>query len=442
MKERIILTIALLLPVISYSQDLPRIFRISLKEAREIAVRNNPDLKVKELDIRISKAQADQSKLRRIPQIYGDFNMQRNLIIPVTPVPANAFRPDAPEGELVPLRFTTKWTSNTGLNAEINLFNPQIRSELAEARIQSEIKKIEKEADENDLRYNLDEAYAAVVIATEQLNLAVMDTLTNYDVWKMSQEQFDAGRLQQSNLNQIRADLNSSRNNFAEAQKILLQAKAELLLLMGYKPSDGTTIELTDSIESLFISYQNSTDTVSIALKKIKQEELLLHTQLNNTKAGYLPTISLKGYYGASYFDNNLEIFKGNNWYGNSFVNLGVRLPITESLERSKKITEIRLQTESNRLAYISQQNRNHLERLQAARDIAFLEKKYLLSKENFVLAADNYRIANQQYDNGRLLIADLSKVNYAYQLEKNSYLNVAYDYIIAKMRLERAQKN
>lgn len=444
MKERIILLIASILPVFLYAQQPQQLLRISLKEAREIAIQYNPALKIKELDIRISTAQAEQTKLRRIPQVYGDFNMQRNLIIPVTPVPANAFRPDAPEGELIPLRFTTKWTSNTGLNADIDIFNPQKRSELAEARIQSLIKTIEKEADENDLRFNLNEAYAAAVIATEQLNLAVMDTLTNYNVWKMSREQFDAGRLQQSNLNQVRADLNNSRNNFEEARKILLQAKAELLLIMGYQPSDETSIELTDSIPSLFLSYQQSTgtDTGSIALKKLKQEESLLNTQLNNARSGFLPSISLKGYYGASYFDNNLEIFKGNNWYGNSFMSLGVRLPITESLERSKKLTEIRFQAESNRLAFLSQQNKNQLTKLQAKREIEFLEKKYLRSIENYNLAADNYKIAYQQYNSGRILIADLSKANYAYQLEKNNYLNVAYNYIIAKMKLEKAQKN
>lgn len=444
MKERIILLIASLLPVILFSQDPPPSFRISLKEAREIAFRNNPDLKIKELDIRIASAQADQSKWRRIPQIYGDFNLQRNLIIPVTPVPANAFRPDAPEGELIPLRFTTKWTSNTGLNADINLFNPQKRSELAEARIQTEIKKIDKEAEENDLLFNLDEAYAAAVIATEQVSLAVSDTITNHDVWKMSREQFTAGRLSQSNLNQVRADLNSSRNNFAEAQKILLQAKAELLLIMGYNPAEHTSVELSDDVESLFVAFQNNSniDSGSIALKKLREEDRLLHTQLQSAKAGYLPTISIKGYYGASYFDNNMEIFKGNNWYGNSFMSLGVRLPITESIERSKKITEIRLQTEVNRLAFNSQHNKNQLEILQAKRDISFLENKYLLSKENYKLAVDNYRIAKEQYDSGRLLIADLSRASYAYQLEKNNYLNVAYDYIIAKMKLGRANRN
>jgi len=444
MKERILVFAGLLLSALVQAQTPSSPMRLSLEEARAIALKNNPDLQIKQLEVNITKAQADQARLRRIPLIYGDFNMQRNLIIPVTPVPANAFRPDAAEGELIPLRFTTKWTSNAGLNAELNIFNPERRTELAEARLQTQIRETEKEAEEIDLRYNLDEAYAAAIIAAEQLKLAASDTLNNYTVWKMSKEQFDAGRLMQADLNKVKADLNNAKNNFEEAEKIWKQAKAELMVTMGYPPSDEAALELTDDIESLFSSYQQSqiSSNESIALKKLQQEAGLLNTQLNSTKAGYLPSIVLKAYYGASYFDNRFEIFKGNTWYGNSFINLGVRLPITEGLERSKKLAEIRLQTESNRLSYLSQQNKNELERLEATRDIAILEKKYLRSKENYDLAADTYRIAQQQYESGRLLIGDLSKSNYAYQLEKNNYLNVAYDYIIAKMKLEKAVRN
>ncbi|WP_407427165.1 TolC family protein [Arcticibacter sp.] len=444
MKERIIILAVLFSSACIYAQTSPGPLRISLQEAQKIALENNPDLKIRELDIRIAEAQVAQSRLRRIPQIYGDFNMQRNLIIPVTPVPAYAFRPDAAQGELIPLRFTTKWTSNTGLNADVDIFNPQKRAELAEANIQAEIRKTERESEENDLSYNLSEAYAATVIALEQLKLSVADTLVNHNVLKMSEEQFAAGRLMQADLNQVKTDRNKALNNWGEAQKILQQTKAELMVLMGYEPSDGITIELTDDIESLYTFYQRdkTSEPQSITLKKLKQEEDLLRSQLNNTKAGFLPAISLKGYYGASYFDNNLEIFKGNNWYGNSFISLGLRMPITEGLERSKKLTEIRFQSEANRLAYLSQQNKNQLALLETQREIVFLETKYLRSKQNYALAADTYRIAQQQYDSGRLLIGDLSKSSYGYQLEKNNYLNVAYNYIIAKMKLDKALKN
>lgn len=441
MKDKILTLTGFLLAALVQAQSQPTNLRLSLQEARELALKNNPDLKIKALDVRISNAQTDQARLRRLPQVYGDFNMQRNLIIPVTPVPANAFRPDAPQRELIPLRFTTKWTSNTGLNADIDIFNPQKRAELAEARIQSEIRETERETQENDLRHNIDEAYAAAVIAGEQLNLAAADTLTNFTVWKMSTEQFAAGRLMQEDLNKTKTDFNNSKSNFEEALNIWKQAAAELMVMIGYPPSDEAKIELTDDIQSLFTFFRQAVSNAgeSTALKQIKQEEELLNTQLSSTKAGFLPAITLKGYYGASYFDNRFEVFKGNNWFGNSFISLGLRLPITEGLERSKKLTEIRLQTESNKLAYTSQQNKNRLDSLEAVREIAILEKKYQRSRENYDLAAENYRIAQQQYESGRLLIGDLSKSNYAYQLEKNNYLNVAYDYILAKIKLEKA---
>src|SRR5690554_5809984 len=99
---------------------------LSLEEARRIVIEHNPDFSINRLEVNIVKEAQKQVELKRIPQIYGDFNLQQNLIIPSTPVPAKAFDPNAGDDELMLLRFTTKWTSNVGVNASYDLFNPAL----------------------------------------------------------------------------------------------------------------------------------------------------------------------------------------------------------------------------------------------------------------------------------------------------------------------------
>src|SRR5690554_6593446 len=134
----------LLIALSSYAQTPTIRLELSLEEARRIALENNPDFNISRLEIGIAKEAQKQSELKRIPQIYGDFNLQRNLIIPSTPVPAKAFNPNAGEDELMLLRFTTSWTSNVGVNASYDLFNPTLRGEAKEAAIESEIKETDQ----------------------------------------------------------------------------------------------------------------------------------------------------------------------------------------------------------------------------------------------------------------------------------------------------------
>lgn len=426
------------MPFFINAQQHPVKMRLSLEEATAIALKNNPKLLAKSLDVQITKEVTAQAKWKRIPQIYTDFNLQRNLIIPVTPVPANTFNPNAPEGEILPLRFATKWTANTGINAQIDLFNPQKRQAVKEAEIQEEISGLQKEKEENELYFEVSTAYATALIASVQVKLSVEDTLTKFRILEMSQQQFDLGRLTLISLNQVKTDRNATLSNFEEAEKIFNNSKAQLLYYLGYEPVAEVEIEFSDSIESLFLLNQtdlNIDSTQSFALKNLQQNELLINTQINGAKAGYLPLLSMRAYYGANYFDKNFDLFKSSNWNGNSFLNVGVRIPITEGVDRQKKINQLKLQKVANTLAFKDQQHKNKLDLLEVSREADFYQKKYLLTLANFKIAEKNLQLTEQQYNSGRLLISDLYKSNYSYQQEKTNYLNMAYNFIIAKMK-------
>ncbi|WP_432713604.1 TolC family protein, partial [Pedobacter sp.] len=235
MNTRLILILVMFsLPHLVNAQHGPEKLRLSLKDAAALASNNNPTFKAKSLDLKIAAEAVEEAKLKRIPQVYADFNLQRNLIIPITPVPSNAFNPNAPEGEITPLRFNTKWTANSGLNANVDLFNPQKRQDVKVAKIQQEISKLEQEDAENKLHFDVSNAYAQALIAREQQHLAAIDTLTKARISKMSKEQFDAGRITLIELQQTTADRNNTLNHFEETEKIFQQAQAQLLYFLGY----------------------------------------------------------------------------------------------------------------------------------------------------------------------------------------------------------------
>lgn len=429
------------LPVISFAQEqLP----LTLERAKALATENNPEIAAGRLDESINGEAVAAARLNRLPQVYADFNMQRNIIIPVTPVPANAFDPTAPEGKLQPLRFTTKWTANTGINASYDLFNPQQKLAVAEAEIKGKITKLENESRTHDILFEVSKAYVEALIAAEQLRLSVADTQTKTTRLQLSQQQFDEGRMTLATLNSIKADRNNTLNTFEEAQKIYVNSKAQLLYTLGYAPDAAMEIQFVDSLEGLFAAYQRSfgIDSLnSIALNKLKLNEDLLSNQITAAQKSNLPSLVLKGYYGANYFDNSFEILKSANWNGNSFVNIGLRLPLSERFARQREIRQLELQKEANRLRYTYERNKNRLDYDAAVRDAAMYAKNYARARENFLLAEKNLQLAEQQFAGGRLLLNELNSVAYDYEKEKNNYLNLAYNYILSMLNVEKLIK-
>lgn len=453
MKLIIILAFGLLSSSL-FAQQRPTSLALSLEEARALALKNNPKLAAGALDLKRNAEKIAEAKLKRIPQVYADMNLQRNLVIPVTPVPANAFNPDAAEGELRPLRFSTKWTANAGLNANIDLFNPQAKLAVQEAKVNTQLNQLDYTGLEIQLAYDVAQAYIAALIAKEQLRLSVADTSTKAEILKITEQQFREGRLLLSALNQVKTERNTGLNNFEEARQILENRQAELLYYLGYSPEDAIKLEFLDSLDTLFLAFQKSADTLSLPIsadtdlgmeglagRKLLQSNLLLDQQIKASLRAYLPAVTLKGYYGANYFDNNFELFKGQNWNGNSFINLGLRVPITEGMERQKRINQYRLEKQANDLRYQDQYFKRKLDYLSAFGEAAVLERNYRRVQENFILAEKNLRLAEQQFAAGRLLLTDLQQINYQFQLEKNNYLQLAYNFISAKLNLEKLSR-
>lgn len=414
---------------------------LSLDEARRIAVEHNPDFNINALEVDIAKEAQKQAELKRIPQIYGDFNLQQNLIIPSTPVPAKAFDPNAGDDELMLLRFTTKWTSNVGVNASYDLFNPALQGEVKEAAIESEIKETDHLLAKNQLLFDVGNAYYACLIALEQVRLAEVDSLSKFKIAEMTQKQFDAGRATLTVLNEVKLDQNNSRSNFQEASKIFKNSKEKLLVLLGYSPADSIVISFKKELGELLTDAEtlDIQEYSSLNLQKLQQQSTLTDIQLNTARNGFLPTLSLNGYYGSRYYDNSFELFKGGNWFGNSFINIGLRVPITEGIDRVKKISQLKIQQQIIAESIRSQRNKQQLDINTFRDDVNYYEEEFKRKKENIAMAEENLKLATQQYEKGRILISDYYSGVYTFQKERTAYLESLYKLFVSKLSLEKA---
>lgn len=437
----LVITAACFFQVSAQETALPE--KLSLKAAQQIALKNNPDMEVSRLNTAVSQRQAEEARAGRIPNVYANYDLRRNLIVPTTPVPAKAFDPDAPADELIPLRFSSRWASNAGLNVTFDLFNPQTRGRIKEVAQQALMRQTDETMAADGLAFKVKEDYAACIIAVKQLELAAADTMAKTKILAVTRDQYNAGRLKITDLDQAEGDKNETVSNYLKAARILASARTQLLADMGYDLSKAYSFSFSDSIPGLLSGYERKENAhwENSSLHKQEQQKELTQIQLDNAREAVLPTVSLKGFYGANYFDNNFDLFSRENWYGNSYAGISVNIPITEGLDRARKTATLRVQRDADEAGYRAQQNQIQLKKIQADQEIAFRKRDLQYKEKSMKLARENFQTATAQFSAGRLLRDDLARSGYSCRKAETAYLQAAYDFLLAEMTLEKVSK-
>ncbi len=431
-------------PARSQQKELPN--SLSLEDAISIAIENSNNLKVKAFNSQIALEKVGEAQYKLIPSVYANYDLQRNLIIQTTVVPANAFNSSAPAGELTPLRFGTNWSSTIGLNASVKVFDASIYGNIKEKKAEAKLAATEQALSKVELEAELSLAYIECVIALVQIDLAADDTLNSSNNLKAIKEKLDNGRVKITDFQQAKIDFNNATSRLSEANKVFTIAKTKLIYYLGYAQQE-ITLSFKDNLQTLYAKFsQMQKDDYefknSLSFTKLNQQIDINQIRLENTKKGFLPTLSLNGFYGGNYFNNQFKITNTDYWFGNSFVALSLRVPITEGIDRKKRMNQLQLQ------AKVEAQNLNadfikkDYEWAKVKQEVAFAEKELKIKEANMQLAEKNYQLSLQLFQEGRIVATELSQADFLYKQAKNSYLQISYNYIQAVIQQNKIKKS
>ena len=435
----LLLSITLLLP----AQELhPE--RLTLEETIAYALEHAPERIRQKLMVDEAAIELDEARLQQLPDIYASGDLRRNLIIPSTPVPAHLFDPDASEGELMYLRFNTTWNATAGLNLSYDLFSPEKVNRMGEQKLQLKIQQYDEMISEKELREQIAIAYAECVIAGEQLRSCRQDTTYYALLLRNAGDLYEKEQLSLVEKNKTQKAYNESVANCLRAEKIVTDTRANLLFLAGAEviPQTVATLQLEEDIPTLLSKMEQhaSTAVTGKELEVMKQQErvLLAALRIGSAEWKYAPTLSLNGYLGTNYYNNELRLFNDRYWRGNSYLGLSLKIPISRSLTTAKEVSRLKLQQRLEEATLLEIRNRLEKERLEKASQLAVQRKSYHLSEENLAMSEQNLEAAQMQYEKEYILQQELLSEQLKAQLARQSYLQAAYDLFTGLVTMEK----
>jgi outer membrane protein TolC len=195
----------------------------------------------------------------------------------------------------------------------------------------------------------------------------------------------------------------------------------------------------TDKIETLILQ-----EDIQTLLQKIKQrlrsdysdlEEArqlevvdLAALRIRSASLKYAPTLTLNGYYGTNYYNNEFSLFNNDYWRGNSYIGLSLRIPITQSLNTAKEVSRLHLRKmiESENLREI--RNNRNKERLKELTLLRAREENYQLNQQNWEMSQQNSLAFQMQFDKGYIQQSDLLNEQQKIKQTRHQFLQSAYD--------------
>ena len=376
-----------------------------------------------QLQSQILQQELLEIKTNRIPVFYIDANTQRNLITPTTPVPAIAFDPNAREGAIIPLKFATKWSSKAGLQVEWNIFDPKRKVEEKQKQLEIQKSELEQKLTLQNWKKEATLAYASIVFATEQYNQAQEETKIYQEIVSINKERYEAGRESSANYIAAQQELERHKIHVYESWSILQEADQEL--------RKYTNLDSIQNLSSNFNDIKNDIqglDNTNYDVKSLEVDKNISDLQLASVKKLLLPTLSFNGYLGEQYFSNELKLSRKEDWFGNSFANLAVRIPLSGYFTTQPTIRKIALNADfiDKQLQDIT--HNDNIDAIQRKLKMITVEKKIESFHKIEKLALQNKNEQHEAYKAGRILLTDYSQALMNYKKAKQDIWQAEYD--------------
>ena len=413
---------------------------VSLTQAVNIALKNNPTVHAASAYADAAQRAIDAAKAGYLPQlnfsegvtrgnnpvyVFGTLLTQRqftaanfDLGFLNTPPPVDNFR--------------------TQFSASMPLYDfGRTSGRVKNARIQARgVREVASRTDQSVV-FDVINAYLNGLLAREQVRVAkAAVAMAQADLDRASARE-QQGLAVASDVLSAQAQLAQAKENLIRAQNGVAISQAALNVAMGV-PEDTAT-QTQGKLAAVQVSIG---DLASLQQQALKQRPDYHEAQLQTEKAEnsvslarkeYLPRIDMMGSWEQ---DNQTFASRGgNNWVAGATLTFNIfnggarRAQVAESKAYQRRAEAMRSQMESA----VRLQVREAYLNLNAAR------QRVEVSRDSAAQAAESLRILQNRYDAGLVTIMDVLRAETMRTSAQNNHLNAVYDYRLAFAALELA---
>ncbi|WP_293672044.1 TolC family protein [uncultured Parabacteroides sp.] len=420
---------------------------LDIGKALEIALSENPTVKVADKEIQKKKYAQKGSYASLFPQISFAADYNRTLKKQVmymdgfdmgsTEIPGMEDMPSMDEG--IEVGRDNNWS--LGFNASVPLVNAALWKSLSISAVDVEMAIEQARSSKIAMVNQVKKSYYGVLLASDSYRVfkeSYDNAMENYlDI----KQKFDQGTVAEYDLIRANVTVKNSEPNMLQAENALVLAKWQLKALLGMDLDINIECEgqLSDFKSNLFGDFL-STDTTLADNTDLRQMDIQakqLDKTLTMQKFDYLPTLSLTGMYQWTAMNNDFK-FKNYLWNPYSMIGVSLSIPIFSGGSKFYKIKQTRNTIEQLNLQREDTQRNLQLAIKQYVDNMNTCVKRFDASQKGVEQAERGYMIAQKRYDTGAGTLLEMNDSELALTQAKLNFNQAIYDYMVAKADLEK----
>jgi outer membrane protein len=437
--DKILLVIALMSILTLMSIQAQDTLSVSLPQALEIALTENPTIKVATMEIQ----RVDYSKKEKFAALYPNISAvgsyqrsikKQKVFFNIPGMPPN------PDG----FEMGQDNTVNTGFSASLPIISPTLWASLKMTETDLQLTLESARSSKVSLINQVSKAYYAILLTQDQYSVVKRSFQNTSENARIIYSKFQQGTV--SEFEWIRADVQvkNASANLVSTQSAVNMSILQLKMLLGLDMYTGLKVQgsLSDFEKNIYsdvlsidtTSLSANTDLIQFDLKA-KQLDHALKMQ----KANWWPTLA------ASF--NYMYMSMGNdgtplNWFPTSSVALQLNIPIFQGGARVYKQKQLQIQKSELSLQRDNLRRGLEFQTITSLDNIKKSLEKISSNRDGLRQAEKAVSIAKKLYEVGSATYLELSNAEVAYIQAGLMYNQSIFDYLSAKADLEKLLGN
>ena len=405
---------------------------LTLDKALEIALDENPTIKVAAEEIALKKVASKEAWQSLLPEASLNGSLDHTI--------------KAAEMKLNDLSFKMGQdgtnTANAGLSINLPLFAPAVYRAMSMTKTDIELAVEKSRASELDLINQVTKAYYQLMLAQDSYEVLQGSYKLAEDNFNVVNAKYQQGAVSEFDKISAEVQMRSIKPNVISAVNAVTLAKLQLKVLMGITADvDIKTDDNLTNYESMLFANQLKEEDMSLenntTMKQFELNMKLLEKNVKSLKTNFMPTLSMSfSYQYQSLYNPNINFFD-YTWSNSSSLMFNLSIPLYRA-SNFTKVKSARIQMRQLDWNRIDTERKLNMQVVSYRNNMTASSEQVVSNKENVMQAEKAVQIAGKRYEVGKGTVLELNSSQVSLTQAQLTYNQSIYDYLVAKADLDQ----
>ena len=405
---------------------------LTLDKALEIALDENPTIKVAAEEIALKKVASKEAWQSLLPEASLKGSLDHTI--------------KAAEMKLNDMSFKMGQdgtnTANAGLSINLPLFAPAVYRAMSMTKTDIELAVEKSRASELDLINQVTKAYYQLMLAQDSYEVLQGSYKLAEDNFNVVNAKYQQGAVSEFDKISAEVQMRSIKPNVISAANAVTLAKLQLKVLMGITADvDIKTDDNLTNYESMLFANQLKEEDMSLdnntTMKQFELNMKLLEKNVKSLRTNFIPTLSMSfSYQYQSLYNPNINFFD-YTWSNSSSLMFNLSIPLYRA-SNFTKVKSARIQMRQLDWNRIDTERKLNMQVVSYRNNMTASSEQVVSNKENVMQAEKAVQIAGKRYEVGKGTVLELNSSQVSLTQAQLTYNQSIYDYLIAKADLDQ----